>query len=222
MAVRAIRRPLRLPNNGLKLTETSLRFLTAPGFLLRPQLNSATLGGRRVDAMSGGPHLVFATLGEWGLFTGEMPNRKPPPVLDLPPNVRQDVEAVHVDGLPTPLQFFRVTLTPSAGGVPSHHVVASAYPPFPPDSVPDATRRVLPACLPSTLSLIVEDQVGWARATSATGAPPHETAAAVAHVKVVAGWDETEPVVVTVDGEAWQVLARFQEGRWQLAVSRAW
>jgi hypothetical protein len=70
--------------------------------------------------------------------------------------------------------------------------------------------------------LIVEDQVGWARATSATGAPPHETAAAVAHVKVVAGWDETEPVVVTVDGAAWQVLARFHEERWQLAVSRAW
>ena len=112
--------------------------------------------------MSRGTHLVFATLGEWGLFTGEVLNPKPPPLLDLPPNVRQDLEAVHVDGLPTPLQFFRVTLTPSAGGEPSHHVVASAYPPFPPDSVAEATRRVLPACLPSALSLIVEDQVGWA------------------------------------------------------------
>lgn len=168
--------------------------------------------------MSSGTHLVFATLGEWGLFTGEVPSLKPSSVFDLPPNVRQDLEAVHVDGLPTPLQFFRVRLTPSVGGEPSHQVVASACPPFLPDGVAEATRRVLPTCLPSALSLIVEDHAGWARATSATGAPRHETAAAVAHIKVVAGWDETEPVVVTVDGEAWQVLARFHEEQWQLAI----
>ena len=168
--------------------------------------------------------VVFvASLGEWGFFTSE-PATTTTPISpgSLPANVRQDFETVYVEGLVSPLPFFSVSLASVPEGELTHHLVVSAYPPFPPDAILDATGRVLRASSSATLCFIVEDQTGWARATSVTGGSPPSVAAAVAHTKIVGGWDESDPIVVTVDGAAFQISPHVDGSRWKLAVARAW
>jgi hypothetical protein len=190
---------------------------------MRPQLNGGTLGGRRDERTLSDPSVVFvAGASEWGFFTGEQSTRPSIPIDGLPDDVRQDLLFVHIPGLETTLSFCRVRLDPVLGGAPTDIVVVSAYAPFPPDSIPDATRMLLPASSPAGLCLIVEGETGWARATSVTSIPPEAVAAAVAHSKIVGGWDETNPIVITVQGDAFQVSGRFENATWKLAVARAW
>jgi len=172
--------------------------------------------------MTEGSIVWVADFGDWGFFTGDpLPNIAPLSVNGLPENVRQDFEFVHVEGLATPMQFCRVSLTPAAGETPTHVVVVSAYPPVPPERVPDATRRLLPVCSSASLCLVVEDRAGWARATSIANGSPQAVAAAVAYSKIVGGWDESDAIVVIVDGDAFKVSGHFRDDRWELTAAHA-
>lgn len=172
--------------------------------------------------MSDSSVVFVADRGDWGFFTGEQPTTPTSPIYGLPENVIQDLSFVHVEGLEQPVQFSRVRLVPIPRGEPADHVVVSLYPPVPPDAIPGATRRLLRASSPAALCFVVEDEFGWARATSVASSPPQAVAAAVAHSKIVGGWDESDPIVVTVDGEAFQISGQFEDGSWRLAVARAW
>jgi hypothetical protein len=166
--------------------------------------------------------IVLATdLGEWGVFIGEPPSpADPQPIAGLPDNVRQDLKIVYVEGLAAPLQFSRVTLA-SLSGSQTNHVVVSAYPPFPREAIADTGARLSAACSPAAVSLVVQDQVGRAKASCLADASTYEVAAAVAHAKIVGGWDETDPIVVTVNDDAFQVSGRFGNNAWWLTVDRA-
>ena len=173
--------------------------------------------------MSAEAIVFLAELGDWGCFTGEqLPKLPPSPGDGVAENVRQDFAIIHVDGLKTALQFSRVNITPYARDEPIRCVVVSAYPPFPPELIPDARRQLLSIGSSASLCLITEDKTGWARASSVTNHPSDVVAAAVAHSKIVGGWDETNPIVVAVDGAVFHVSSQFQDARWKLSVVRAY
>jgi hypothetical protein len=176
---------------------------------------------RKAD-MSDGTIVVTASVGKWGFFTGEAP--VPPTsqeTLPVPDNIRQDRSIVHVESLEHVAQFFRVTLTTVPNGAETQLVVVSASPPFPVQAIADATRRLLRVCVPAPLCMIVEDRRGWASATSPSDAALNLVAAAVAHTNVTGGWDESDPVLVDVNGQTFQVSAQLQANLWQLVARRA-
>jgi hypothetical protein len=165
----------------------------------------------------------LAGLGEWGMFVGGNPTTPSRTWLnDRPENVQQDFSFVHVEGLETPLQFSRVRLAPIVGVDSTDHIVVSAFPPFPARAIPTAVRMILPAASPAAVCFVVQDQIGWASATSVARISPESVAAAVAHSKIVGAWDESDPIVITVDGDAFQVSGQFENGSWRLEVARAW
>jgi hypothetical protein len=59
------------------------------------------------------------------------------------------------------------------------------------------------------------DSAGSATATTIPGVEDFVVAAAVAAVKVIAGWDESETIVVTVDERRVPVVMRLQDRTWQ-------
>jgi hypothetical protein len=143
-------------------------------------------------------NLFVVDAGHWGIFTSG-PSSDPQSV------GQHQLAHVHVDDLPKLLQFVRVTSTSKLDGTRAEHVLVSAYAPFPTELLPDAIRRLSPLCDPASLSLIVEDRVGWARATSVSKGEPEAVAAVVAYSKASGSWDDSDPIVVEIDDKTFSV-----------------
>lgn len=152
----------------------------------------------------------LAGVGEWGLFTSGPSS--------IPADPTRELATVYVAGLEPLLQFARVTMTAAATRTPTEHVVVSAYPPFPPDKIPDAIQRLLPVCGSAALCMVVQDRTGWAKVTPLGAADPESVAAAVAHSKITGGWDESDPVVIEVNTLRFNVSSEFKNETWHLIV----
>ncbi|HEX2672230.1 MAG TPA: hypothetical protein VHM25_15225 [Polyangiaceae bacterium] len=173
------------------------------------------------------PSTAFlASLGRWGFFQGSPSGAGS---LDpraatafargsLPDNVRDDPVQVPVAGLACSLQFFQVSLTSLVTGQRTEHVVVSAYPPVPRDVISQASQALLETCGSSALCLVLEDRAGWARVLSLATGDPRAVAAAIAHTKRTGGWDESDPIVVSVEAREFRVSARFDGESWQWVV----
>lgn len=129
-----------------------------------------------------------------------------------------DFAAVHVPGLSSALQFFRVTVVSHLGERTEHVLVSGYFPPLPSETLADTVRRLQPVCAPAALSVVVADKTGWAKVSSFSAAAPERTAAGVAYSKASGGWDDTNPIVVEVDEVTFQVSPIFIDEKWQLAV----
>jgi len=159
------------------------------------------------------PLAFLAGRGEWGMFTSG-PSY-------VPADPTHELQTVHVDGLEQSLQFVRVTLTASPTQTSTELVVVSAYPPFAADRIADAAQRILPGCAPAKLCMVVQDRTGWARVAAFGHADAEAIAAAVAHSKITGGWDETDPIVVEIDGLRFEVSGEFRNEAWHLVVRRS-
>ena len=158
-------------------------------------------------------HLFVVDAGRWGLFTGG-------PASGPGETGLHELVSVHVDDMGTPLQFVRVTSTSVHNGSRIDHVLVSAYPPFPAELLADAVQRLSPVCHPAALALIVEDRMGWARASSPSRGAPEPIAAVVAYSKASGGWDDSVPIVVEVEDRIFNVSATFKDGTWHLIVQQ--
>ena len=154
----------------------------------------------------------------WGFFSGTAPTQpSEQAAVGLPDNVRDNPELVHVPGLRGTLSFHRNQLE-SAFGLSSHLVVYAVLP-FPREHLAEAVRLLLQQCQEATLSVIVEYRVGRSKALLPDrSSEPRAVAAAIAHSNIVGSWDESNPLVVELNGVSFEVTPELHDGAWNLAV----
>jgi hypothetical protein len=151
--------------------------------------------------------------GSYGFFADGVP-------VELKVAGAEEPSFVRVDGLTAPLQFFRTRVTAVGSGVQTEHVVVSAYyPALESDALARAVALLLPVCGPAALTIVVADKQGWAKASRFSDVPADAVAASVAYTKASGGWDESDPILVDVDGSTFTISARFENGRWELGVT---
>lgn len=121
---------------------------------------------------------------------------------------------VPVVGLAQALQFFRVHVGADDDADPVEHLVVSAnHPRLRDDEVLQAARVIGDLHARSVVSFTVQARTGWIRLTSASSATAaHGAAIAAATVAVIAGWDESDPIVVVVGAEEAEVAVRLVDG----------
>ncbi|HEV8246501.1 MAG TPA: hypothetical protein VGP93_12065 [Polyangiaceae bacterium] len=128
---------------------------------------------------------------------------------------------VQVEGLTAPLQFFRTLVTSIVTGAQSEQVIVSAYfPALSSDALAHAVDLLLPACRPATLAMVIADKQGWARVACCADVPSNTVAASVAFTKASGGWDDSDPILVEIDGVTFSASPKFRNGRWGLDVAQ--
>lgn len=119
-------------------------------------------------------------------------------------------------GIDRQLQYFRVSLTdPKRSRNKREVLVVDAHQP----ALSDAALELNAAALSThfsecVLAFVLRDRTGWASVGCAEGASDGIAAAAVASVKVSAGWDESSPIVVDVGPHQFEVVMMFREQQW--------
>jgi len=134
------------------------------------------------------------------------------------PGPSEGFGAVHVAGLSSPLQFFRVRVGLGLEERTEHVLVSAYFPPIPAEALSDTVRLLQPTCPPIAMSMVVADKTGWAKVVSFSSTAPERIAACVAYTKASCGWDDSDPIVVEVGEIAFHVSPVFVDEKWQFAV----
>jgi hypothetical protein len=120
-------------------------------------------------------------------------------------------------GIAQQVQYFRVRLTSStlATGTDRAVFAVSALQPELSDEAVASLATVLSTHLAdSVLVFLRKDHPGRAVATSTMSTHAELAAAAVATIKTAAGWDESNPIEVRVDGNDFEVFMVRREQHW--------
>jgi hypothetical protein len=128
---------------------------------------------------------------------------------------------VHLPDISTSLQFFRARITTGEGQeVAASLLVINAISPAPGDDGMSSLHETMTAAKsqPGACFCLAGGD-GWLRARAARGLDREVTAAAVAVVQFAASWDESEPIVVDVDGTEFTVSVSFADGRHRARVA---
>lgn len=125
---------------------------------------------------------------------------------------------VHVVGLPLSVMFCRVRVSRSPAESVEHLVVYANHPRLGDDVVAEVDR-VLARSFPAlTVSFTRDVDTGRAQVSCFRHAPDAGIAGAVAVVLTVCGWDESDPIVVSVADEVFAVSMAYDD-RWRARVS---
>jgi hypothetical protein len=131
------------------------------------------------------------------------------------------IRFVVLPGLTEPLQFFRVPVAAEASDEPPPTllVVNALHAPLAGERT-EGVRAILAATQRNAIPCFVDAyRAGWTRARAVSGANREVTAAAVAVVQYGASWDESDPIVVDVNGTEFAVSVSFRDGKLRARVT---
>ncbi len=159
------------------------------------------------------PQVFRGSFTEWGFFVrpGYLPTN----------DMTDGGGRTHsLDGVTRPIQFFRATLTGSAiQGAQRHLVVSAHHPPIEENRL-KAIRTALRQHFPDTiLSFMIDKHIGWVRASNEE--PNATVAAAIAFIRLVAGWDDTEPMIITFGHVTFAARFEHCDGSWWVKVTES-
>lgn len=157
-------------------------------------------------------HIFRATLVEHGFFH---------PPASCPVGIGSNGDLHHpLKGITKHIQFFHVSLANVQTGVTQLHMVLSTgnakISENQVHTFRGALRRHFPEVKPS---FMVDRREGWVRVS--TEEPYAEAAAANAFVRLVAAWDESDPIVVMFDGVALAASQQFSDGSWVVELAQS-
>lgn len=126
---------------------------------------------------------------------------------------------IGVIGLPASVQFFRARVSPT-NEPPSEHLLIGTYYPRLPDETLKAVRSSIAATYPSaSLSCVVEWSTGRSKLIHEGRQSPFAVAAAAAAWMCFGSWDESDPILVTVDGRTLAASMEHSANRWYARLS---
>jgi len=125
-----------------------------------------------------------------------------------------------LEGMPQRIQFFRATLTGAAiQGSQQHLVLSAHYPPIKEKRLKEIRTTLRTHFPDTTLSFIVDKHIGWVKAS--TDEPNASVAAAVAFIRLVAGWDDTEPMIIMFEQVTFAANFEHCDGSWWVKVTES-
>lgn len=139
----------------------------------------------------------------------------------VPSSMSNGFRFVHLPGIDPPMQFFRANVAPETGAeeAVSLLVINAIQPALGDDGIGRLHATMAAAKSQPTACFCLAGGRGWVRARAARGVDREVTAAAVAVVQFSASWDESDPIVVDVDGIEFAVSVSFADGRHRARVA---
>lgn len=127
---------------------------------------------------------------------------------------------VGVAGIPVSVQFVRARVTIPSENPSEHLLIGAAHPALEPETIAEIQRCVAPLYPSASLSFYVQHEVGQAKLVHDGTQSAMSIAAASAAWMCCASWDESDPIVIVVNGRPIAASMEYSYGRWSAKLTR--